>query len=361
MKLAKETNKSEDFFRRIHVSLYQTDQDDIITLANPAMAKMFGYDSPENIIGKDLKDFYVEPERRKEFKEILRQQGGSVIGYLARMRMNTGEYFYVSADSKIIKDVKGNEIGVEGVLRRVKKEDIELRRMVDDRDTFMMNISHELRTPMTTILAAAENLQEGRTTDVEKPKALNKIVIELQRLHLMTERLWRAEMIAKGLSVCQPSNVDIWEKLSSSRKMMIPLAERKSIKITINDEIKKWGPIKLDREMFTHAILNLFDNAIKYSYPNTYVKVDGNRHWLDVVLSFQNVGPLISSDEHDKIFERFYRSKKAVAMAPSGSGIGLVLVKDFVEKHEAKIEVKSVPYKEKNHRHLNTFSLIFPK
>lgn len=361
MSCGKEMNIYQGLFDRIHVGIYQTNNDNKISIANPAFAKTFGYESPDDIIGKDIREFYIDPARRQEFKNELTKGGGYVTGYLARMKKKGGEPFYALIDSHIITNEEGEEIGIEGILRNAPERFVDLQKMVDDRDTFMQNISHELRTPMTTVLAAAENIQRGITTGPDIPKALKKIEIELQRLNLMTERLSRAELIARGLSECHPSKLNIYEHLSISRTLMTPLAERKNITIEIEDEIKKWPPLQIDHEMFKHAILNLLDNGIKYSYPGSSVRIYGYQHWGQREIMVQNRGIPILFDEYDKIFERYYRTKSAIAVSPTGSGIGLMLVKDFVEKHNAKIQVKSAPISEKSAHHLNSFLLIFPR
>lgn len=351
----------KDFFDRIHDLVYRTNNDNIITLANPAFAKIFGYESEQDIIGTDIRELYVDPEGRDKLLDALKRHDGYVTGHIKLVKKNTGERFYLSVDSHIITDEEGKEVGIEGIGRGVTERETQLQRIIEEQDRFMEDISHEIRTPIATILATAENMQKGIVPTSDQPKVLKKIVTELQRLNLLAQRFWRAELIRKGKLECQKSKVDVYERIAFCKTLLTSLAERKSISIEIDNEIKKWSPQLLDREMFQHAIFNLIDNAIKYSYPGTFVKVYGNQRVDSWQLVVQNRGIEIEPEEIELIFQRYYRTKRAISMSPSGSGIGLLIVKDFVDNHGAKVEVKSEPIRSKSDPYLNSFSLIFPK
>lgn len=83
----------QDFFARFKLGLYQTNNDDIITLANDAFANLYGYQLAQDVVSKDMKQFMVEPGRREEFKQELRKRGGLVPGYLGRHKNKTGDIF----------------------------------------------------------------------------------------------------------------------------------------------------------------------------------------------------------------------------------------------------------------------------
>lgn len=360
MNLGEKKDIYEDFFNRIHDFIYQTDLNDEIIIANPALVKLFAYESVKEITGMDVKKTYVNTDDRDKLKKKLRESGGSVTDYSIHVKKKTGEKFWISVDSRIIENEKGEEVGIEGIGRDVTKREVELQKIIEERDRFFMDVSHEMRTPMATIFATAENIQKGITPESKIKNSLNKIVTELQRLNLLAERFWRAELITKGILEYRPSKVNIYEIISNCRKLMLSLAQRKKIDIKIDDKIKRWGPLTLDRKMFMHTILNLLDNAIKYSFAYTFVKIYGERYRTFTELVVQNLGIEISPDEQTKIFERYYRTKKAISIEPTGSGVGLMIVKDFTEKHDGKIKVESIEKKEKG-PYLNSFSLIFPK
>ncbi len=140
---------------------------------------------------------------------------------------------------------------------------------------------------------------------------------------------------------------------------MADLAESKSIRIEIDPSIKTWREVRLDPDKFRLVVMNLIQNGIKYSFPDTTIKISG---WLDVTdsgisMTFANEGIPIHDEEKDRIFERYYRSKEAIIKDPSGSGIGLVLVKEFVDHYNGRIDVDSreIGFG----RFLNVFSLYF--
>ena len=112
--------------------------------------------------------------------------------------------------------------------------------------------------------------------------------------------------------------------------------------------------------MFRLVTLNLPHNGIKYSFPNTSVKIGG---WRDnggagISITIENEGIHILDEEKDRIFERYFRTKEGIQMDPAGSGIGLALVKEFVDHYDGKINVRSAEVG--FGKYLNVFTLFLP-
>ena len=145
------------------------------------------------------------------------------------------------------------------------------------------------------------------------------------------------------------------------RELLIDLAERASIEISVDPDIERWQAVHLDVEMFRLLVLNMIHNGIKYSFPGTQIKIGG---WQDdagpgMSIIFENEGIHIHDEEKDRIFERYFRSRSAIIMDPAGSGIGLALVKEFVDHYGGKIDVRSTEVG--FGKYLNVFSLFLPR
>ena len=187
------------------------------------------------------------------------------------------------------------------------------------------------------------------------------VVTQLERLNLFAQKAWMLEQIRQNeLSYNDEEGINIYNILSGCRDMMSDLAGEKSIEIRIDPEIEKWQEVRIDAEIFSLVAMNLIHNGIKYSFPDTHIDIGGWRDTINsgIVLNFTNEGITINDAEKDRIFERHYRSKEAIRTDPTGSGVGLVLVKEFVEHYKGRIDVRSTEIR--FGRYLNIFSIYLP-
>ena len=138
------------------------------------------------------------------------------------------------------------------------------------------------------------------------------------------------------------------------------MAERAYIEIIIEPSLERWQAIHLDIEMFRLVVLNLLHNGIKYSFPNTCVRIGGwqNDGRVGTTITFENEGIHIHNEEKDRIFERYFRAKNAIIMDPAGSGVGLALVKEFVDHYGGRIDVVSTEIG--FGKYMNAFSIFLP-
>lgn len=231
----------------------------------------------------------------------------------------------------------------------------------EEQTNLIESVAHDLKTPINNIMLAVDNLRNARMSPERASRTISGVVTQLERLNLFAQKAWVLEQIRKNeLTYNDEESIDIYKILSECRDMMSDLAADKSIEIRIDPDIEKWRNTYLDAEKFAIIAMNLIQNGIKYSFPQTYIDISG---WKDivnsgVVLTFANEGIQINDTEKDRIFERYYRSKEAIKTDPTGSGVGLVLVKDFVDHYKGQIEVRSTEIK--FGKYLNVFSLYLP-
>lgn len=263
--------------------------------------------------------------------------------------LNPNDYQYLSTITRELNIITR----VYSSIKRIQDEQEQMTDIVE-------LLAHDLKTPINNIMVAADNLRNARTNPERASRTITGVVTQLERLNLLAEKVWMLEQIKQNsLTYNDSDDVDIYDILVECANVMADLAESKSITIEINPEIKNWKGLSLDSEKFRLVVTNLIQNGVKYSYNNTTIKVSGWESLDGVCLDFSNIGIPIHEAEKDRIFDKYFRSKEARRLDPSGSGIGLVLVKEFVNHYNGRIDVQSNEIE--FGKYLNVFSLYIPK
>ncbi len=209
------------------------------------------------------------------------------------------------------------------------------------RREFTANVSHELKTPLQSIIGSSELIKNGVVKEDDLPRFIEHIHSEATRLVILIEDIIRLSQLDEGLEL--PSEAlslnaiakEVLENLS-------PMAKKKNISTLLTgDEGKLQGIHRLLYEI----LYNLCDNAIKYTPPGGSVTVDITRQETEILLTVTDTGMGIPIEHHDKIFERFYRVDKSHSKESGGTGLGLSIVKHAVQYHRGTIAVDSTPGK----------------
>lgn len=209
---------------------------------------------------------------------------------------------------------------------------------------FLEDVAHDIRTPIEAILVQTNVLTLGLATPQETKRLARGLAAQVRRLHLLNQRVWMLVYIERGVfEPGEEERVSVYQTIMEHRKQLLDLAESRNIQILVARELEEWPTIQVNKMLFSQAVLNLIDNAVKYSRDQTEIRIDGRRSPGGVSLSFVNRGIPIREEEKDRIFARYYRSKEAVKHIPVGTGIGLSIVKAFVDHCRGNIEVNSVP------------------
>jgi two-component system phosphate regulon sensor histidine kinase PhoR len=228
----------------------------------------------------------------------------------------------------------------------------ELRRLETVRRDFVANVSHELRTPLASIRAMAETLQDGAIHDsAVAGRFVSMIVAEVERLTRLLEDLLvlsRAESRIPERAVFPLNNLihDVVERLQSQ-------AEKANITLNYTTP----APLKVDanRDQIEQVLVNLVDNAIKYTLAGGRVEVRAEEREDRVVVHVIDTGIGIMSQDVPRIFERFYRTDRARSRQSGGTGLGLSIVKHIVETHGGNVTVQS------EYGRGSTFSFTLPR
>ena len=218
------------------------------------------------------------------------------------------------------------------------------RRLSELKSEFISNVSHELKTPLSIISMFGEMLAEGRTKSPEQAHEYAEIIWrESVRLGRLIDNVLDFAKIERGMGVYEfADDIDIGEVVDRA----IDLSQRRvqAAEMTFEADVAPELPnVRLDGNAYTLAVLNLIDNAIKYAHDGKKIALTLRKHGARIVLSVRDWGPGIDPEEHERIFERFYRAK-AVRLKPiRGSGIGLALVRHIARAHDGDVEVVSSP------------------
>jgi signal transduction histidine kinase len=208
------------------------------------------------------------------------------------------------------------------------------------RTNFVSDVSHELRTPLTAIKGFVETLQDGAADDPEvRDRFLNTIAVETERLTRLTNDLLLLTRADAGRLDLHLAPVDLADCV---RRAVVQLEGRASEKQSaiVTDLPDDPVSVQADADRVHQVLVNLLDNAIKFTPPGGRVTVSVSEHTVTVA----DTGPGIPADEIPHIFERFYRGDRSRArQGADGSGLGLAIVKAIVEAHGGQIWIESEP------------------
>jgi two-component system phosphate regulon sensor histidine kinase PhoR len=248
----------------------------------------------------------------------------------------------INIHSSTLFDAAGKPIGILSVLNDVTR----LRRLENIRRDFAANVSHELKTPLTAIAGFVETLRNGAFAQPEKAQQFFAIIEKhVERLSAIIDDLMELSKIEQKVKNRQIelSENEIENLVWSAREICLVKAAEKNIDVQIN--CQNGLNATINPQLLEQAVVNLLDNAIKYSPPGSQVLVTAEQLDSFAVIRIQDKGPGIEKKHLSRIFERFYRVDKARSRKIGGTGLGLAIVKHIAQAHNGTVEVESTPGK----------------
>jgi signal transduction histidine kinase len=228
--------------------------------------------------------------------------------------------------------------GIALTYRNVTKE-MALARLKSD---FVSNVSHELRTPLSLIRLYAETLEMGRLASPEKYQEYYRIIRkESERLTALINNILDFSRIEAGRKEYDFRETDMSELVHNTLDSYRYQLEQSGFQF--EEKIDEVPPMRVDREAMARSLLNLVNNALKYSQDRKYIGVNLYRDNGSVKLEVVDQGIGIPHQEQQKIFEKFYRVGDPLVHNTKGSGLGLSLVRHIVQAHGGEVAVDSAP------------------
>ena len=208
-----------------------------------------------------------------------------------------------------------------------------------NRREFTANVSHELKTPLQSIMGSAELMENGLVKPEDMTRFVGHIRIEARRLVTLIDDIIRLSQLDEQCDM-PFENVDLYEIATDVSKELTDIAAARDIKINVMGETVR---IKSVRRLLMEIIYNLCDNAIKYNKDGGRVKVIIEREENQAVITVKDSGIGILPKHQTRIFERFYRVDKSRSKEFGGTGLGLSIVKHAVKYLNGKIDLQSTP------------------
>lgn len=337
---------------------YEISTDGRLKSANPALAMMLGYDSPEDMIAniRDVsKDMYIDKLARQRILEETNAKDG-VQDIESLVYRKDGQKIWVMETLRPIED-DGRVIGYEGTMsdisRRKKMEQdlIEAKRASDiasqAKSEFLANMSHELRTPLNSIIGFSEILKDEIFGDIGRPEYKEYSQdIHMAGTHLLQviNDILDVSKIEAGKREINESIVDIKYVVDSAIKMAKPRAQ--SSNITIQNNVDKNLPkLRAEELAMKQILINLLNNAIKFSKDESKVIISAGVHNNEFVISVSDSGIGMRMEDIEKALSPFGQIESSLSKEVSGTGLGLTLVKQLTELHDGRIVIDSAPDK----------------
>lgn len=228
-----------------------------------------------------------------------------------------------------------------------------LQQIDASRQEFVSNVSHELKTPITSIRVLADSLISVPDAPVEMYREfLSDISEEIDRESMIIEDLLTLVRLDKSGQELTVEEKNMNELLETLLRRLKPLAKRRGIEMTL--ECARTVTAEIDEVKMTLALSNLVENAIKYNVDGGFVRVTLNADHKFCYVSVQDSGVGIPEEDQPHVFERFYRVDKARSRSAGGTGLGLAITDDIVRMHQGAIRLASVPGEG------STFTVRFP-
>lgn len=227
---------------------------------------------------------------------------------------------------------------LEPFINMIEIQHEEILRTADMRVQFTANVSHELKTPLTSISGYAELIESGMAQGEQAKAFSHEIRRSADRLLTLINDIIRLSQMDSPMTEMKLEAVDL-AQVARETMEQLTLSARK-LNVTLH-QTGSGGIVRADRRMMEELVYNLCDNAIRYNVSGGSVTLDVQTRSSGVVLTVADTGIGISPEHQEHIFERFYRVDKSRSKATGGTGLGLAIVKHIAAKHEAKLEIES--------------------
>lgn len=318
--------------------------DDVVTHVNPEARRLL--ELADDAIGRS----YWEVVRDGDLPRLVGQVRETLQPVGATIRVGAGHRREVEVRVTPIVIDAGRYDGSVIDVRDVTV----LRKLEAVRRDFVANVSHEMKTPLTSIQGYVETLQDGAVDDPETARAfLGKIERNAKSLaHLVTDLLVLSRVESGGLRI-DDDPIVVASVIGESAAAVADKAREKGVVIQIVGADRDLR-VRGDRDLLVRAVVNLLDNAVQYTAPGGRVEAHCVREGANVEIRVTDTGIGIPAADIERIFERFYRVDKARSRSLGGTGLGLAIVKHVAEQHGGTIRVASVEGRG------STFTLTIP-
>lgn len=293
-----------------------------VLFINESAAKIFGFRAKE-VIGRNI----LTVDRAQEVQDLLQKvsQAGKGEGLYEK----DGHFYQLSGSSV---NGSGSVILIYDVTEKMTAE--KLRR------EFSANVSHELKTPLQSILGYAEIMKNGLVKDEDKQRFLERIHAEAGNMIELIQNIMELSRLDENKTLDEFEDVDLLKLAQSVTLRLKHKAQTKGVTLNVSGSSACVCGVQ---SILSEVLYNLVDNSIKYNKGNGKVDVKVQDGSEEVTVSVSDTGIGIGAADRERVFERFYRADKSHSKEIGGTGLGLSIVKHGVLFHKGRVELESEP------------------
>lgn len=293
-----------------------------VLFINESAAKIFGFSAKE-VIGRNI----LTVDRAQEVQDLLQKvsQAGKGEGLYEK----DGHFYQLSGSSV---NGSGSVILIYDVTEKMTAE--KLRR------EFSANVSHELKTPLQSILGYAEIMKNGLVKDEDKQRFLERIHAEAGNMIELIQNIMELSRLDENKTLDEFEDVDLLKLAQSVTLRLKHKAQTKGVTLDVSGSSACVCGVQ---SILSEVLYNLVDNSIKYNKDNGRVDVKVQDGREEVTVSVSDTGIGIGAADRERVFERFYRADKSHSKEIGGTGLGLSIVKHGVLFHKGRVELESEP------------------
>ena len=340
-------NEQEAVLASLREAVIAVDNREHILFVNRAAARLLALDA-ERALGRLL----TEAIRNSDLQRfITRMLSGKSAFAEDEITMLHDRERTLQVTGTILLDAAGQRLGVVVVLNDLTR----LRKLETIRRDFVANVSHELKTPVTTIKGFVETLRDGAIRDQETAQGfLERISANTDRLNAIIDDLLTLSRVEQEseqrIMPLAPGNLR--EVVANALAVVETKAKERQVTIRLHGPVAV--PAQINANLLEQAVVNLLDNAIKYSEPGQPIDVEVERNSGEGIIRVRGQGVGVAPEHLPRLFERFYRVDRARSRRLGGTGLGLSIVKHIAQAHGGTVTVESVIGRG------STFSIILP-
>lgn len=300
------------------------------------------------LLGKDKKVISINPSAESFFTSeadctgmdfIRLERNPDIIKALERAEIQDTSEIQVNRNGRIfqlniscIRDMGELSGFVILIFDITEKSDSENRRR-----EFTANVSHELKSPLQSIMGSAELIENGLVKKEDMPKFIGNIHSEATRLLTLINDIIKLSKLDEGTTLSE-QDFDLYSLVKENIEVLKSSAEKKNVSVSFKGESLMMKSMK---PLVSEIVYNLIDNAIKYNVKNGSVEISISRDKNNIILSVSDTGIGIPEEYQERVFERFYRVDKSHSKETGGTGLGLSIVKHAVQDIGADIKLES--------------------
>lgn len=336
--------------------IFQTTLDGHYLSANRSLAAIYGYDSKEELISAmtDIQhQLYVDPNRREEFRRLMREKGG-VTGFESEIYKKNGSVIWISESARSVTDTRGNFLYYEGSV-----EDITARKLAEKaregareaalesarvKAQFLANMSHEFRTPLNAIIGNASMLLAGRLSEDQR-ELLEPIFDSAEALNRLINDILDFSKIEAGKLTLEQTDFDLIEIIEGTAEMLAQASRNQRNELVCHVASSVPRSVTGDPVRIRQVLMNLLSNAVKFtrngevSLRATLEQQLGSKVRLRFEVKDTGIG--ISEKARPIIFQAFTQADGSTTRKFGGTGLGLTISKQIVELMEGHIGFES--------------------